>query len=104
MKKIIAPIDEKNVFTDWIEDVFDNLNCVQNGRQALGFINDDPVYAYWEKNCITWRCVEGNGDYESIVSEIKNRLADFEDPNSNLFSECYTIGHAVVQNFFFRAD
>ena len=67
MKKIIAPIDEKNVCTDWIEDVFDDLSCVKNGRQAMGFINDAPVYTYWEKNCITWRCVEGNGDYESIV-------------------------------------
>lgn len=104
MRKIPAPIDEKNVCTDWLDSVFDGVNMIQNGRQAVGFINDAPIYVYWSYNTITWRCVEGGGDYEAIIREIKSRLSEFEDPDSDLFSECYTIGHAVVQNFYFRAD
>lgn len=105
MKKnaIPAPVDGKNVCTDWIEDVFDNLASVKCDRQILGFIEDAPVYVYWEDNRIIWRCIECNGNYESIVNEIKSRLMNFEDPYSDLF-ELYTIGHSVVQIFYSRAD
>lgn len=103
MRKIPAFIDEKNVCTDWIVDVFDTTSDVECGRQALGFINDAPVYASWSNNCITWRCIDGNGDYDKVIKEIKTRLSEFEDSESDLFSECYIVGHSVIQNFYFRA-
>jgi hypothetical protein len=103
MKRIAAPIDEKNVSTDWIEDVFNS--CVRCDKQFVGFIDDAPVYVSWERNHLSWRCVEVFGfDTEKTIKEIKTRLSEFENPNSDLFSEMYVVGHCVVQSFYFRVD
>lgn len=47
---IPAPIDEKNILSDWIdEELLDN--CSQNGNEYLGWLNDKyPVYGKVEKD------------------------------------------------------
>lgn len=99
MGKINAPIDNKNVTTDWIEYIFDHQNAVQYDNQMLGFIEGQPVYAYWYNNTIMWKCVG-----ENVTDEIRKRLAKEEDSNSELFSECYYMNNAIIQNFFFHIE
>lgn len=97
MRTIRAYIDEKDVTTDWIDGVFDGLNVIQNGKQAVGFIDESPVYAYWYDNSIVWKCVD-----KDVTKEILIRLKRFEDPESDLFSMCYVLSKSVIQKFYFK--
>lgn len=103
--KIPAPIDEKNVMSDWIQDVFDLSRAVESDNQMLGFVNGSPVYVYWHDNKLLWQTIgDFDTDYKSIISEIKQRLSEFEDPDSELYSETYTFKHSIVQMFYFKED
>ena len=49
-KVIPAPIDEKNIISDWINDELLS-NCSQNGNEYLGWLYDKhPVYGKIHKN------------------------------------------------------
>lgn len=103
MNQIPALINEKDVMTDWVQDVFDSGSCVTSGCQALGFINEHPVYVHWYGHRMLWQVVEDcDINYEAIINEIKQRLSEFEDPESELFSEIYVFGHSILQFFYFK--
>ena len=56
-KLIPAPLDEKNVTTDWIEMVFDDYNCTCGGhkdRSYVGFVNECAVLARIHNNSLWW--------------------------------------------------
>ena len=45
-KLIPAPLDEKNLTTDWIEEAFDNYSCSCGGKRNnvyTGIVEDCPV-------------------------------------------------------------
>jgi len=104
MEKIKAYIDEKNVCTDWIEDVFDRSERVWNGEQVLGFVNGSPVYAWYKDNMIAWQLVVDGLKSEDVINELKSRLMEFEDPESNLYSEMYVLKNAILQHFYFKDE
>lgn len=98
-----ALIDEKDVMTDWVQDVFDSGSCVTSGCQALGFIDEHPVYVHWQNNTMIWQIVEDcDIDYKVILSEIKQRLLEFEDPESEVFSEMCVFNHFIMQFFYYK--
>lgn len=101
-KKIKAPIDEKNVCSDWIEGVFDAYNCVWGDNcQAVGFVSGKPVYAFWCDNQLTWKVVNSN---DIILSELKKRIMDYECEESDIYSEISTNTDSIVQLFYFKED
>lgn len=104
-KLIPAPLDEKNVTTDWIEDIFDDYQYAEcsSRNAAVGFINKCPVYVNWHDNAIFWRVIENNiNNYDETLEIIKIRLKEFEDPQSGLVSNIQSWGsNCIVQKFYF---
>lgn len=103
MTKIKAPLDEKNVTTDWIEQIFDGLNCVQNGCQMVGFVNECVVDCSWFDNTLQWRAHDNK---KETLNEIKKRLMEFEQDDSyspEVYSDIYIVGGMfLVQKFYFN--
>lgn len=101
VKATCANIDEKNVSTDWIEEVFDNGKCVMTDCRAVGFVKDYPVSAHWRTsdNTIFWSC-----DSKAVLFEVGKRLQALEDKDSALFSNFGIVGDTVVQTFYFQTD
>ena len=65
-----APIDEKNIISDWInEDLLDN--CAQNGNEYLGWFQDKyPVYGKINKNgTLTLKPMD-----DSVIPSLKARI------------------------------
>lgn len=110
-KLIPAPLDEKNVTTDWISDIFDGygdyVEC-QNRNCGVGFVNDCPVFVSWHDNVLTWRIVENNiNNYEQTVDVIKKRLKEYEvdDPDIGIFSTIESYGSSAIrQKFYFKDE
>ena len=50
-----APLDEKNVTTDWIDDIFDDSSCTCNGSTYTGFVKDSVCSCLVGSNTIIWK-------------------------------------------------
>lgn len=101
MERMIAPIDEKNVCTDWIDSIFDNANCIMEENSVVGYVNTYPVLATWNNNTIVWKAILGG---ESCLNELKKRLSEFESPESDIYSERKIVRHLILQSFYFKED
>jgi hypothetical protein len=100
-----APIDGKNVTTDWIEDIFDNLSCVKKQDCAVGFINDQPVLAAWSGNYLVWKFLELETIKDSVpLAELRKRLEKYHDPERDLEEKFAIIGNLLLQQFFWKDE
>ena len=107
-KKLIpAPLDNKNVTTDWIEEIFDFQTCIYGKKMAVGFIADEPVIAAWTVNTIIWSfpslvmtCIDGTKPLE----ELRKRLSVYDDANTELKHEYCVIGNLLMQKFYWNKD
>ncbi len=68
-----APIDEKNVISDWINDEM-LYDCTQCGNQYLGWWHDNPVYCKIDNKGILH--VHANAD---TIHEISLLISDLFD-------------------------
>lgn len=104
MERQKAPVDGKNVTTDWIESIFDEGNYVQNtkGSEYAGFVSDKLVIAYISDNTIVWRAYWYD---ENTTQEIIKRLEQYETDDSDLYSEMDVAdGISVTQYFWWKND
>ena len=109
MERIIkAPIDEKNVTSNWIEEVFDQSVMIDN--VCTGFIRDCLVTCKYEDNNLYWE-VETmffniGKDADAAFTELKKRLKTFADDEGYLIerTHIYERKKCLVQQFFFRQD
>lgn len=99
-----APIDDKNIMTDWIEeDVFDS--CANYKSQYTGFIDGIPTYLKISGNCMLIQPVGRNIDSttDAIIlgrfGEILNHDDDGRlDDDSEVIAVCET---EKRRNFYF---
>ena len=97
-----APIDEKNVTTDWINDVFDD--CIECGNDMIGYINGVPLHVTWHDNILCWEIVGAKRILETS-NELKRRLEEYEkDEDSTIMSNRLTCGYLTTQAFYFKPD
>ena len=102
MEKTKAIIDEKNVTTDWIGEVFDRADYTQDGKCIVGFVSHFPMLVAWTSNNIVWQAVLGG---ENCLDVLEKRLALFEDEESNIYSERKRVARNIVlQSFYFKED
>ena len=110
-KLIKAPIDEKNVSSDWIEEVFD---CVwRGGKEAnifTGFIGQCLVSCKYSDNMLYWQ-VESQffnvgEDIHGTYSELRMRLMVRDKNNQNLVVKNYFYDRkfVIAQHFFFKEE
>ena len=100
-----APIDEKNVTTDWIENIFDCQSCVYGKGAAVGFINDKPVFAKWSANVILWQFPNEVSILKTEELDVlQKRLKAYDDANEDLLHEYNVIGDILVQKFYWKSE
>ena len=103
---IPAPIDGKNVSTDWIQDVFDNQSCVCNRDMMIGFINDAPMLVTWSSNILLWKfpiatSIEDSGD----LAVLRDRLKIYEeDPDNKFVTKDSIVGNLLMQKYYWKNE
>ena len=103
---IPAPFDEKNVSTDWIQDVFDNQSCVWNKQTAIGFINNNPVLVTWDDNILLWKfpLVTDIKEFGNLAV-LRDRLKIYEDdPNNNFVTKDSLVGNLLMQKYYWKSE
>ena len=102
MEKTKAIIDEKNVTTDWIGEVFDFADYTQDKKCMVGFVEHFPVLVAWNENDIVWQAILGGGN---CLDVLEKRLALFEDEDSNIYSERKRVAsNLILQSLYFKED
>ena len=98
-----APIDEKNIISDWIDgELLDD--CSQHGREYLGWINERPVYAKVQNDGkLMVKMVDGSSIQPTITAI--QRLFDANPDNNNIYIHFQTpygaVGNWVKVSFYF---
>lgn len=109
-KLIPAPIDEKNVTSDWIEDVFDD--CVRNGDKFVGFIGECVVMCECRNYYIDWKVEQECFNRQTskrmeTFTELKKRLKNMDEEDQNIVVKYLPFGEgvtALTQQFYFRDE
>ena len=110
IKIIPAPLDEKNVTTDWIEELFDDYNCIWGGKSddvAIGFRDGYPFKASVSDNTIVWRFMAEVSlpEMTNLQERLVDDLAFCEAENEGLLSPCEICdGGVVIQEFYFKVQ
>ena len=85
-KKLIpAPLDEKNVTTDWIEEMFDDQSALYGKNKMLGFMAGAAMQASWSGNMLKWKVLDGTcrnriEAIRKLRERYKGRYPDKESP------------------------
>lgn len=106
-KLIPAPIDGKNITTDWIEEVFDYQSAVCNKSCYLGFVNDYPCKCVIIDNKLYWSFVITytictDADMHNAMRELIKRLKEIDKDNDGITTDYYEMSRSqLVQSFYF---
>lgn len=105
-KPIPAPIDNKNVMKDWIEEIFDYQTCIWGEKRcAIGFIHEQPVFAFWSNNVLTWKFTEEKSILDSDhLAILKDRLKDHHDPDGSLEETFRVVDNMLMQRFYWKNE
>lgn len=108
---IPAPIDDKNITTDWIEEIFDGQCCCQNNGTYIGFIKGLPIKADIKDNQIYWSrlsshiCFESTSEEEvkGMITE-RNKRLKYLDDNKRIHVDYRYMhgGTTLIQSFFWN--
>ncbi len=72
---IPAPIDGKNLTTDWIEEIFDDYSCLVHGHTFVGFVDGVVCHCTYCANFILWQ-VNKACAYDELISRLKKKDTD----------------------------
>ena len=114
-KLIPAPLDEKNLTTDWIEEVFDNYSCSCGGKRNnvyTGIVEDCPVSCFVTHNRVMWHVDPHIGGvpnaghaYCSLISRLKDLFDEDENPGIVVeYDDSMKDGYFLVQTFYFKDE
>lgn len=102
MKKLIpAPIDGKNILTDWIDTMFDNGRSLCNDAETciIGFINDiNAQCCKWGDNELMWFCGSEEG-----AKDVADRLGRLK-MDERTVQQISVSGASIHQYFYFLED
>ena len=107
-KKLPAMLDEKNVTTDWIEEIFDDWQLAHGQHRLVGFICGCVMSARWYRNMVEWLVSKDmGGDYVSAFCILEQRLKARESDDQGIYSVIEHEGegrYCIRQRFFFREE
>lgn len=96
-----APIDEKNVVTDWIDDVFDDKFSIHSsdGKYYVGTLRDIPLVARVCYNSILWETPYGS---VSDLAGLHEDLLDLDLEGEGMKITYHLRDNRLVQSFYFE--
>ena len=98
-----APIDNKNILTDWIEFVFDGYNMICGGKKDniyMGFVDNIPCIGKIYYNTIEWKLVCD----KPIYHKLEVVLNSFENDEDGVFSDIEVTEDGILQSFYFTEE
>ena len=106
-----APIDNKNVTTDWIPEIFDfgdctTVNCKDSQWRVCGYVNCELVECiyYHGGNKVYWSIYALYSVLDNTKAELMKRLKKYETDESNIYSEFDEKETSVCQKFYWKED
>lgn len=99
-----AFINKKDVTTDWIEEIFDDAECMHIGHTFIGFVQDAACSCYITENCVCWYINNKCGGNEFIAySSLLERLQKRDTDTSSLVVkyDCRPKDFSITQSFYF---
>lgn len=108
---IPAPVDDKNITTDWIEEVFDDQSALRSKHGFMGFIADVGVVCYINGNKLQWMLIHGGyhdseNDRRKALDTLYKRLQEKDKDNEeyDITTEYYRIGLIGLSQSFYFVD
>ena len=105
---IPAPIDDKNITTDWIEEIFDDQSALRSKHGFMGFIAGVGVVCYIKGNKLQWMLIHGGyyeseGDMRKALDTLYKRLQEKDKDNEeyDITTEYYRIGLIGLNQSFY---
>ena len=102
-KLVPAPLDEKNVTTDWIEELFDDQSALYGSHKMIGFMAGAAMQAEWYGNVLKWKVLDGDGyvAIKRLIERYKERYPEKESPfivKYQIYSDAY------VMKFYWKPE
>lgn len=104
---IPAPVDDKNVSTDWMEEIFDDCAGVLLNHTYVGVIAERLVTARWDGNTITWQVIPDNfRDLSTAYSQLYDRLTKRNEEDERLLVKHDVSCHPlkIIQRFYWKEE
>lgn len=106
-----APIDEKNVCSDWIEGVLDN-NCgyteIKSLHKYCGYMGRNQALVEcsytFGNNTLTWKIIGILKDVEDVKRELLSTLKEIDRECEGLVCEYEVTDCMIFQSFYFADD
>ena len=110
-KRIIAPIDEKNVCSDWIEGVFD-YNCGYTEKRSThkycGYFGRGEVLVEcsytFGNNTLKWVIYSNGEKLEDTKKELLSTLKEIDKESETLLCEYQSEENVIYQSFYWNDD
>lgn len=102
-KLIPAPLDGKNVTTEWIEVLFDDQSVLYGRNKMIGFMANAAMQASWDGNVLKWKVLDGDR-YEAVkrlIERYKERYPDEESPFI-LKRQCFA--DVYIMRFYWKPE
>lgn len=109
MKKnlIPAPIDEKNVTSDWIGEIFDNYgDYVMCDNKFTGFVKGTVCYCEYINNHLFWQVsMNFAKDAKASWDELIRRLKEHDTPQLVVeYDDSMKDELLLLQNFYWKNE
>lgn len=102
-KLIPAELDEKNVTTDWIEEMFDDMYAIHGDDKELGFMGGAAMQASWSGNELYWKVLDG--DCQAAFKCLRERNRErFEEEETSLIIKEQILGNVCTWKFYWKEE
>ena len=102
-KLISAPLDEKNVTTDWIEELFDDQSALYGKDKMLGFMAGAAMQASWSGNMLKWKVLDGDR-YEAIKRLRERNRERYPETESPFIVKEQIFADVCVWRFYWKPE
>lgn len=100
-----AFVDEKDLTTDWIEDIY-NGDCVKQGRKYVGFYQDEVLVCKCTLDEITWTfpSCEDSKKRRRLLNQLAEQLDRYNEGDFGIISFVKLLPHSVGEVFYFKDE
>lgn len=103
-KKLIpAPLDDKNVTTDWIEELFDDQSALYSKDKLFGFMAGAAMQASWSSNELHWKVLDG--DRYAAIKCLRGRNRErYPESESPFIIKEQILANVCIWRFYWKNE